>query len=113
MGNPSVNIAQFWNLGTERYECLKTSKIDAFIDVLKNDNKYKATLPLGKLMVWVLTDSFVARSKKTAVLNAFDLVVKHCGKNRSLLNELCCPDILRPYKLVTETSKENIQLELF
>lgn len=112
MKAPSTNIAQFWNLGTERYECLKTNRIDAFIDIQIKNQTYIASLQWGKSMKCVITDTFASKGKKAAIKKAFDQIVKYIGNDKILMAELRCPDILRPYKIKDNNIDNKSKLEM-
>lgn len=117
----SINIAAFQNCGTERYKCLESKKLTAYIDVAqKDDSQYTATLQYGKHLSWVSSSCYTSITKKKAVLVAFNCIMSWIDGDRELLSSIYCPDILKPYKSkIQEESKEIItplqplQLTLF
>ena len=117
----SINIAAFQNCGTERYKCVESKRLTAYIDVAQNDDsQYTATLQYGKHLSWVSSSYYTSRTKKKAVLMAFDCIISWINGDKELLNSVYCPDILKPYKRkIQEESKEVItplqplQLKLF
>lgn len=117
----STNIAAFQNCGTERYKCIESKKLTVYIDVVQNDDsQYTATLQYGKPLSWVSSSCYTSRTKKKAALMAFDCIMSWVNGDKEILNDVYCPDILRPYKSrVQESAKEimsplqPLQLNLF
>lgn len=104
---PSINIASFQNCGTERYTCIDNKKLTALIDVFQDeDYQYTATLQYGVNLSWVISTNYTFKTKKRAVLMAFERIVDMI--DTELLDDICCPDILRPYKLQKNVEKKEI-----
>lgn len=105
---PSINIASFQNCGTERYICIDNKRLTAFIDVMqdKDYQQYTATLQYGVNLSWIISTCYTFKTKKRAVLMAFDRMVDMI--DIELLDDVSCPEILRPYKLQKNVEKKEI-----